>query len=89
MARRASVLRLFLVFGIFAVAAGLAHALWLPWLGDLLIHDDGPAKADIAVVLGGDFYGHRIEKAAELVRAAGRRGEEPRQITRLARLVQG
>ena len=47
----------------------MAHALWLPWLGYLLIHDDGPAKADMAVVLAGDFYGHRIEKAAELVRA--------------------
>jgi uncharacterized SAM-binding protein YcdF (DUF218 family) len=68
-ARRARAFKLFLPIGIFTVAAVLAHALWLPWLGDLLIRDDGPAKADIAVVLGGDFYGHRIEKAAELVRA--------------------
>ena len=26
------------------------------------MRDDGPAKADIAVVLAGDYYGHRIDK---------------------------
>lgn len=46
----------------------LARPLWLKALGQALVHDDGPAKADIAVVLAGDFYGHRIEEAAELVR---------------------
>ena len=46
----------------------LGHSLWLPWLGYALVHDDGPAKADIAVVLAGDYSGNRIEKAAELVR---------------------
>ena len=45
-----------------------SHGLWLPWLGYALVHDDGPAKADIAVVLAGDYIGHRIEKAAALVR---------------------
>jgi uncharacterized SAM-binding protein YcdF (DUF218 family) len=38
------------------------------WLSRLLIHDDAPAKADIAVVLAGDQWGQRILKAAELVR---------------------
>jgi uncharacterized SAM-binding protein YcdF (DUF218 family) len=47
----------------------LTRALWLPALGYALIHDEGPAKADIAVVLAGDSYGHRIVKAGELVRA--------------------
>jgi uncharacterized SAM-binding protein YcdF (DUF218 family) len=51
-----------------AAIAILARSLWLPCLGYALIHDDGPAKADIAVVLGGDYVGHRIEKAAELIR---------------------
>jgi uncharacterized SAM-binding protein YcdF (DUF218 family) len=46
----------------------LARPLWLRALGHALVRDDGPAKADIAVVLAGDFYGHRIEKAAALVR---------------------
>jgi uncharacterized SAM-binding protein YcdF (DUF218 family) len=36
-------------------------------LGRALVRDDGPAAADIAVVLGGDTYGHRILKAAEMV----------------------
>lgn len=44
------------------------RSLWLPIFGYALVHDDGPAKADIAVVLAGDFYGHRIVKAGELVR---------------------
>ena len=45
-----------------------ARPLWLRALGHALVHDDGPAKADIAVVLAGDYYGHRIQKAADLVR---------------------
>jgi uncharacterized SAM-binding protein YcdF (DUF218 family) len=51
-----------------AAAAILARSLWLPLLGYALVHDDGPAHADIAVVLAGDYVGHRIEKAAELIR---------------------
>jgi hypothetical protein len=44
------------------------HAWWLTAIGRFLIHDDGPRKAEIAVVLAGDFRGNRILKAAELVR---------------------
>ena len=59
-------------FLLMAVAAILlvffTHSLWLAVLGQALVHDDGPAKADIAVVLAGDSYGHRILKAAGLVR---------------------
>jgi len=51
-----------------AAIAFLARSLWLHRLGDALVHDDGPAKADIAVVLAGDFFGHRIERAAQLVK---------------------
>jgi uncharacterized SAM-binding protein YcdF (DUF218 family) len=50
------------------VSAAASHALWLPWFGRSLVRDDGPAKADIAVVLAGDRFGHRIEKAAQLVK---------------------
>jgi uncharacterized SAM-binding protein YcdF (DUF218 family) len=53
---------------VLAAAAVLSRALWLPVLGYALVHDDGPAKADIAVVLAGDYVGHRIEKAIELIR---------------------
>ena len=52
---------------VLAVAASLSRSLWLPVLGYALIHDDGPAKADMAVVLAGDSVGHRIEKAAQLI----------------------
>lgn len=47
----------------------LSGRVWLPLVVAPLIHDDGPAKADIAVVLAGDQWGNRILKAAELVRA--------------------
>jgi uncharacterized SAM-binding protein YcdF (DUF218 family) len=53
---------------VLAAAAILGRSLWLPWLGYALVHDDGPAKADIAVVLAGDYLGHRIDKAAQLIR---------------------
>ena len=46
----------------------LTRSWWLSGIGYALIHDDGPAKADIAVVLAGDWYGNRIVKAGELVR---------------------
>jgi uncharacterized SAM-binding protein YcdF (DUF218 family) len=45
------------------------HPLWLSALGSALVFDEGPAKAETVVVLAGDYWGHRIEKAAELVRA--------------------
>jgi uncharacterized SAM-binding protein YcdF (DUF218 family) len=42
---------------------------WLGALGSALVEDDGLAKADAVVVLGGDTWGSRIETAANLVRA--------------------
>jgi hypothetical protein len=41
---------------------------WLPWIARPLVRDDGPAKAEIGVVLAGDLSGHRVVKGAELVR---------------------
>ncbi len=52
-----------------ALAAYFTHTLWLGALGRALVEDDGPAKADAIVVLGGDEWGTRIETAARLVRA--------------------
>ena len=69
MARPLSFRRTLLVASlVLAAAAILSRSLWLPWLGYALVHDDGPGKADIAVVLAGDQAGHRIEKAAQLIR---------------------
>jgi uncharacterized SAM-binding protein YcdF (DUF218 family) len=35
--------------------------------GELLVRDDGPARAQLVVVLGGDFYGSRMLTAGQLV----------------------
>ena len=51
-----------------AVVAFLARNAWLGALGTILVHDDGAGKAEIAVVLAGDSWGHRLFKGAELVR---------------------
>lgn len=42
--------------------------LWMPRLAAALIRNEGPGKADVAVVLAGDPYGQRILYAAELAR---------------------
>jgi uncharacterized SAM-binding protein YcdF (DUF218 family) len=68
-ARRPSrFLKFLAVLAVLAIGLYLARPLWLRALGQALVHDDGPAKADIAVVLGGDYTGARIEKGAGLVR---------------------
>ena len=46
----------------------LFHSTILAALGGYLVKAGPPQKADIALVLGGDFSGNRILKAAELVR---------------------
>ncbi len=52
------------------IVAYFARSLWLPAGGIRVdLHSDAPAKAEIAVVLAGDAMGHRIEKAAQLVKA--------------------
>ena len=67
--RRFSFLSKFvLALAVLVVVAFLARSLWLPLAGYALIRNDGPAKADIAVVLAGDFTGGRIEKAAQLAK---------------------
>jgi uncharacterized SAM-binding protein YcdF (DUF218 family) len=54
---------------LFVAAAYLTREMWLGALGSALVEDDGPAKADAVLVLGGDAWGTRIETAAHLVRA--------------------
>jgi uncharacterized SAM-binding protein YcdF (DUF218 family) len=55
-----------------AAAAGILalvfHAAILGALGGYLVRAGAPEKADIALVLAGDFLGNRIVKAASLVR---------------------
>ena len=61
-------LKVLLTFAILAAVLYLSRPWWLRGLGHALVHDDGPARSDIAVVLAGDFAGTRILKAADLVR---------------------
>ncbi|HXG34846.1 MAG TPA: YdcF family protein [Bryobacteraceae bacterium] len=59
------------------VAAGaLTHGWWLAALGGFLVRADPPGRAELAVVLAGDWWGNRILKAGELVR----RGYVPRAL---------
>ena len=69
MARRSSrFLKFAACIAVVLALAAVTHAWWLAALGRLLVRDDGPAHADIAVVLAGDYYGNRILRAAELVK---------------------
>ncbi len=54
--------------GALIVIAALTHSLWMAWMGAWLVHSDEPFHADVIVALAGDPYGHRILKAAELVK---------------------
>ena len=65
---RSRKLYILLVLAVLAVILAFTRTLWLGALGGALVHADGPAKADIAVVLAGDQFGNRILKAGELVR---------------------
>jgi uncharacterized SAM-binding protein YcdF (DUF218 family) len=67
--RRFPGFKLFLGAGILLVLLILTRTLWLAAIGEALVHNDGPGKADVAVVLGGDYWGNRIVTAAQLVRA--------------------
>ncbi len=69
MVRRPLALKLLVTCLVLVIAAAATHPLWLRWIGHALVRDEGPAKADIAVALAGDYWGRRVEKAAELVKA--------------------
>ena len=66
--RRLPFLKTLLVLVVLGAASYFARSLWLPVFGYALIHDDGPAKADCAVVLAGDYWGNRVLRGGELVR---------------------
>lgn len=50
------------------LVAAATHARWLRALGGLLVHAESPQRAELVVVLAGDWWGNRILKAGELVR---------------------
>ena len=57
-----------LVVAIIAVLLLVLHRPVLTALGSYLVKAEAPQKADVVFVLAGDVSGHRILKAAELVR---------------------
>jgi uncharacterized SAM-binding protein YcdF (DUF218 family) len=57
-----------LVLLLVAVLAVFTSPWWLRAFSYALIHEGPPVKADLAVVLGGDYLGRRIEKGGDLVR---------------------
>jgi uncharacterized SAM-binding protein YcdF (DUF218 family) len=58
-----------LLLCLFAGALAATHNIWLRWMGEYLTYSEPPCKADMIVVLAGDFSGHRISQAGELLKA--------------------
>jgi uncharacterized SAM-binding protein YcdF (DUF218 family) len=54
---------------VISVLAWILRAPICTFAGDALVEDDGAVKADAIVVLGGDAYGNRIIRAAELAKS--------------------
>lgn len=50
------------------VAVLLTRNFWLPGIGEYLVKSGPPCKADMVVVLAGDFTGLRVTTAGDLVR---------------------
>jgi uncharacterized SAM-binding protein YcdF (DUF218 family) len=63
-----SSVRKWIIAALLIAGIAAAHPLWLRALGAYLVRSEDPVRADVAVVLAGDYYGRRILKAAELVR---------------------
>lgn len=60
--------RWLLAFVLLVAAAAAASPFWLPALGHLLVNAGPPRKADLILVLAGDWRGNRVLKGGELVR---------------------
>ncbi len=61
-----------MLLGLFLLIVATFYLLRTPILtalGSALVENDGPQKADCILVLGGDEFGQRILKAAELAKA--------------------
>jgi uncharacterized SAM-binding protein YcdF (DUF218 family) len=68
--RRRFLLLSLLTLAVVSLALYFGAGIWLPAIGRALIWDDGPAPADAAVVLAGDFTGYRMTGGGKLVRDA-------------------
>ena len=61
--------RLLLALAVCLAIVVALHPFWLPSLGYLLVSSEPPRKADLVIVLAGDWLGNRIVTAGELARA--------------------
>jgi uncharacterized SAM-binding protein YcdF (DUF218 family) len=66
--RRSLRLPFTLAFLLLLLVLFLARDIWLSALGSALVYDEGPAKADVALVLAGDYWGNRMLRAVDLVK---------------------
>jgi uncharacterized SAM-binding protein YcdF (DUF218 family) len=67
--RRSLLSKTLFVLIVLLIVGIATHSLWMRTLGALLIRDEAPEHADMAVVLAGDQNGVRIGKATELIKA--------------------
>jgi len=67
--RRSPLFSFFVAILVLAALAFVTRGWWLPSAGYALVYSEQPEKADIAVLLAGDYSGLRIQKAAELVKS--------------------
>jgi uncharacterized SAM-binding protein YcdF (DUF218 family) len=51
-----------------ASVAFMSRSIWLKAIGEVLVRDEAPVRADAMIVLAGDFRGDRVLKACELAR---------------------
>lgn len=65
---RSRVLNYLLIALAAAVLAYVSRGVWLPVPARFLVRAQAPEHAEVAVVLAGDFYGHRILAGAGMVR---------------------
>ncbi len=68
MAGSGSFIRKFSIVGAVALLLAISYPLWLGWIGAFLIKSEAPFRADMIVVLAGDWAGYRILKGGELVK---------------------
>lgn len=65
---RSRVLNYLLIALAAAALAYVSRGVWLPVPARFLVRAQAPEHAEVAVVLAGDFYGHRILAGADMVR---------------------
>jgi uncharacterized SAM-binding protein YcdF (DUF218 family) len=66
--RRKALYQILVLLAVLPLLLYLSAGFWLPAVGRALVYDEGPAPADAAIVLAGDYSGYRMNGAADLAR---------------------